>query len=152
MQNAKKCLDHFINNETSTSPTKKDPTKPKMEKEVEEITRRQENFNAAIKRASERTMDFKNYHRPGSNVLSADANEEVKAECKKRAEADKKEEEKGTVKYLKGEDLTRCVGDLYFAYKFSDWNKLSRNEKKEAEKPYKNYYEWITDFKTKSKM
>ena len=35
MQNAKKCLDHFINNETSS--TKKDPTKPKMEKELADI-------------------------------------------------------------------------------------------------------------------
>ena len=97
-------------------------------------------------------MDFKNYHRPGSSFLSADDNKEVMAECKERQEADKKEEEKGTVKYLKGEDLTRCVGDLYFAYKFADWNKLSRDEKRETEKPYKNYDEWITDFTTKSEM
>ena len=124
-----------------------------MEKEVADITKQQIDFKAPEKRVSERTMDFKNYHRPGSSYLSADDNKEVMAECKERQEADKKEEEKDTsVKYLDGEDLFKCVGDLYFAYKLSDWDKLSEDEKKETEKPYKNYQEWITDYTTKSKM
>ena len=62
------------------------------------------------------------------------------------------EEEKGKVTYLHGNDLRKCVGDSYFAYKLSDWNKLSRDEKRVTNKPYKNYHEWITYFNTKSKM